>query len=420
MNIKDMRDEFARLLGENENAINRASNEQRGLTAEEKQQNERRYARMDEINVSIRNQDAAVAQAYAAGDVTMPAEPKGKAEYDFRNGIMPALERKTFDSRPLAPSESFATAIRAKDIGFGFGDYLRAMVVGPKNERERFALQQASDSSGGYEVPAPLSAAVIDNTRTGSTFVKAGAMTIPLLGFQNRVIVPSANADPTFRAEGAAVGDSQSLAGATFDLKTIAVTVKVPRELLEDALNVNEALTDHFATAFASELDKAVGWGASGGPTSVMNTANILSVTSAANGDAITDYSKLLSAQYELALQGNAATAAVMSPREFKAFASLKDTTNQPLRRPDALATLPLHPSPEAPINQTQGTSVNASTILVGDWSHLWIGVRDGLRIEVLKETYSSTLSYGFQGWLRVDALVTKPKAFVKVTGIIP
>ena len=45
------------------------------------------------------------------------------------------------------------------------GDLIRAKVTGPRNEDEKRALSEGTDSAGGYTVPAPLSSDFIDLMR---------------------------------------------------------------------------------------------------------------------------------------------------------------------------------------------------------------------------------------------------------------
>ncbi len=99
-------------------------------------------------------------------------------------------------------------------------------------------------------------------------------------------------------------------------------------------------------------------------------------------------------------------------------MAALVDTTNQPLLKPWSLTDLPLLKTSQLPITQTQGTSTDASTIIVGDFTKLIIGVRQGIRIELLKERYAENLQYAFVAHMRADIAVQQPKAFLKIIGV--
>ena len=87
-------------------------------------------------------------------------------------------------------------------------------------------------------------------------------------------------------------------------------------------------------------------------------------------------------------------------------------------------STLPVtncrRPSRYGGNTQTQGTaSGTASDIFVGDWSELVIGIRTSFSIQVLSERYADTGSIGLLAWFRGDVLVTRPKAFAVVQGVL-
>lgn len=410
--IESIDNEFARIHDEANTIIDNARASKRDMTADEQGKVDASFARMDQLNAQ--KKVALEAKFNAAQPIPNPK--------DLISGHT-ATRAPARPRQPITFDQSFSKAIGVDTTAatFGIGDYCRAMVLGARTPAEKDALQFNTDSSGGYGVPAPLSASVIDATRSNSQFVRAGALTVPLLNIQNRVMRLADNAAPAFRAEHGDVTATQTFDDGTFDLKTIAVIVRASREQLEDAINVNQAIEDAFATAFGAELDRVIGWGnGTTEPQGITSNTNIITVASAANGTALSDYSRLLDALYELNLNQTQPNGVLMSPREGRTINGFEDSTGQPLRRPDALASLGFHVSPNVPVDQTQGTATDASTLLMADFSKLYIGVLQGLRVEVLKERYADKLQYGFLAWMRVDAQLTRPKAFAKVTGIIP
>ncbi|MBE3589871.1 MAG: phage major capsid protein [Firmicutes bacterium] len=108
----------------------------------------------------------------------------------------------------------------------------------------------------------------------------------------------------------------------------------------------------------------------------------------------------------------------VMAPRTETQLAKLKDSTGQPLRRPDTLAQARFVASTIVPVNETHGTATGATRIITGDFSQVLVGVRTALRVEVLRERYADALQYGFLAWLRMDAALAHPDAFAQVVGI--
>lgn len=84
------------------------------------------------------------------------------------------------------------------------------------------------------------------------------------------------------------------------------------------------------------------------------------------------------------------------------------------------LASLPRYATTSASIAETQGSAVNASTILFGNYREMFIGLRDQVSITVLKERYSNYGQVGFLVWIRADVQLANKASFSKLVGIIP
>lgn len=308
---------------------------------------------------------------------------------------------------------------------FGFGEYVAAMVRGTGSQSVKNALAEGTDSAGGYTVPKRLMADVIDKMRAKTTVIQAGALTIPLETQTTTIARIASDPAAGWRLENAAVAESDpTFEGVTFTARSLAVLVKVSRELLDDSINIDQALAAAFAGAMAVEADRVAlfGSGTAPEPRGIFNTPNVNSVSMGTNGAQITNHAKLLDCLYELQAD-NAAnpTAQIMHPRTWRAIAGFSDTTGQPLQSPPALAALPQLVSTTVPVNQVQGTSgATCSSVIVGDFSQLLLGVRQELRIEVVRDLFAGNLQYGFIAHLRMDVAVAHPESFCKLVGILP
>jgi len=305
-----------------------------------------------------------------------------------------------------------------------FGRFVRAMVCGPTNELERRALSEGTDSAGGFTVPDVLSAELIDALRARTVVNRAGARTVALN--TDTTTMARLATDPTtaWHTENATVTDSSpTFEGLTFTARTLISLVRASRELIEDSLNIERALTNAFAQSMAIEVDRValLGSGVAPEPEGVKLVTGIGSIEMAGNGLALTNFDPLLDCLQTMA-DANAAfpTAAIMAPRTQIALAKLKDTANQPLQKPAVLEPLPLLVTTAMPVNETQGTANDASTIIFGDFSELFIGVRNTVRLEVLRERYSDNFQYGFLAHLRADIQLAHPASFCELIGIIP
>lgn len=309
-------------------------------------------------------------------------------------------------------------------VDFGFGEYVAAMVRGTDRPSVRNALSEGSDSAGGYTVPKHLMSQVIDKMRGKTTVVQAGAMTIPLETQVTTIARVAADPAAGWRLENEAIAESApTFEGVTFTARSLAVLVKVSRELLDDSINIEEALVNAFAGSLAVELDRVAlfGSGTAPEPRGIFNTTNVNSVSMGTNGAQLSTYGKLLDCLYELELDNaGKPTGAVMHPRTWRTIQGFVDTTGQPLQAPSALATLPQLVTTTVPINQTQGTGTTCSSVIVGDYSQLLLGIRQEMRIEVLRERFAENHQYAFVAHLRADVAVAHPESFCKLVGILP
>lgn len=303
------------------------------------------------------------------------------------------------------------------------GAYLRAMILGSKNEEVRAALAEGTDSAGGYTVNEVLQGQLIDLMRSQCHVISAGARTVPLTTEKTTIAKISGDASASWRNENAAVSESEpSFSALTFTARSLAVLVKVSRELLEDSVNIENALQMTLTAAMAQEADRVAlfGSGIAPEPLGIFGTSGINAVSMATDGASITNYSKLLAAVQAMAENNsNPPTAAIMAPRTRFAFSGLVDTLGQPLNKPDVLASLPMLSTTKIPLDQEEGASgAVCSSIVLGDFTQCYLGVRSGMRIEVLKEAFAGNLQYGFLCHLRMDVQIAQPKSFSVLKGI--
>ena len=305
------------------------------------------------------------------------------------------------------------------------GGFLRAMVGVGDSGKYRNTLQEGTDSTGGYTVPHILTAQLIDKLRAQSVLMRAGATTMVLPdGGEVSMAKLTGDITPYWRQESVSVTTSTpSFGQVTFQPRTLIALVKASRELLEDSINVEDALMMSFAQALALEVDRVglIGTGASGEPLGVLNTSGIGNVLMGANGLKLSNFDPYVNVIYQLT-QDNAQmpTAFIQNPRTTSETGVLKDSQNQPLQKPDILQDIPILETTQVPINDTQGSATDASRVYAGVWSDLVWGVRHELVIEILREKYSDTFEYGFMAHLRGDYVVRHPESFATITGVVP
>jgi HK97 family phage major capsid protein len=294
--------------------------------------------------------------------------------------------------------------LRDTEHRVGFGEFVKAMAMGAKAPEIRAVMEEASIGGGGATVPEYLFAELIDRMRAKTVCINAGAVTVPLQ--TQKTSIARVTGDPTagWRLENAAIVESAaSFDRVTFTANSLAVLVKVSRELLEDSVNLNEALMTAFAGSMAISIDKAalIGSGTAPEPRGIWNTPGVNALPAAA-----LNYSLLLDGVLALkAANANDPTALALAPGDWRVLQGLIDSTGQPLRPPIALEG----------VRQLATTTMPANQIILGDYSQLMIGVRSGLRIELLTERFADNHQFAFIAHLRADVQLAHPAAFVKI-----
>lgn len=309
---------------------------------------------------------------------------------------------------------------RGRDYrGLKLGAYLRAMVRGPQNDLERRALAGGTDSAGGYTVPDALSGAIIDLLRSRSVVFQTGALTVPLTSATNTIAKIASDPVPGWRAENAAIAESDPTFGAVvMQPKSLAVLVKVPRELLDDSVNINTALPMVLVSALAAEVDRValLGSGSGSEPEGIVNFSALTS--NAFAGGALDSYVPLIQARTALRTANSDCTGFVMSTRDEGTLAELADSTGQPLQLPPALRDIPMLSTSKMPVDGGAGS--NESQIIAGDWSRLLVGIRSDIRVEVLRETFAANHQYAFVAHMRADIGCEYEAAFTVLDAITP
>jgi HK97 family phage major capsid protein len=373
----------------------------------------------------------------AAGTPLSGGGGAGKVELRvFAEAATPAPERfdglvlRTQDGRRVPILESrhrlqdFVPASESRSAELGLGGFLRALYSGASSELERRVMAESSIGSGGALVPTPLSAEVIDLLRAKVVAFQAGARTIPMASQTLRFAQIVADPVGSWRAESAAIAeDSPAFGGMTLTAKSWALLVRVSRELLEDGVNVDAQLQNLFAKVAALALDRAIlaGTGAANQPLGLTNTAGIQTISMGVNGAELVGWAPVLDAALALDT-ANAGTisALVMAPRTARVLQGLVDSLGQPLRPPPRLADVPQLVTTSMATDETQGTATTASSMLLGDFSEIFVGLRTELMISILHELFADTGEIGFVLWLRGDVGIARPAALCRIEGITP
>ncbi|SDK98167.1 phage major capsid protein [Aliiruegeria lutimaris] len=365
---------------------------------------------VDEIDAQLEEQRDAAPAAPAIGvDVTARGSD---------GGVTDVPEVRTVG---LKPEQRMADWInreqpRSEYADLELGAYFRSMVNGAHTDLEKRALTEGTDSAGGYTVPANLSARLIDLLRSESVVNRAGAVTVPLTSDQNVIAKLATDPVPAWRSENAAIAESDpTFSSVTLTPRSLAVMIKVSRELLADSLNLERELPRIMAVAMAKEWDRVALLG-SGTAPEPEGVANATGIGTAALSGALTSYAPFITARTAIKTANANPTAYILHPRDEGTLAGLTASDSQPLMAPKAVEQIPMLTTTAIPTNG--GTGTDESTIFCGDFRHLILGMRAQIQVEVIREAYAANHQYAFIAHFRGDVALAQPAAFHTTTAV--
>lgn len=399
--------------------------EARRLTADEKNWTEATQAKVEGLLHKVGQIDVEIANLGEWISQQSPDDER-RASGDFYNvetgrAIPVARAGDNFRTVLGAGREAYPT----KGV-FGLSDFVRGIAGMRSPERIRAALSEGTDSAGGFTLPAYLQLPMLEALVPNSSLLTAGAGIAMLDEGAKSYRIAAVSTVPTaaWRAEGGTLATSDpTFRNVDLVPRSLAFTFKVSRELLADAVNLEPALRNAIAQAFAKEIDRA-GLRGTGTPPEIrgiLNTTGIQAVSNGANGatQATIKWANLHSA-YQAIIGANAPapTAAIMAPRSLVGFSAFADTTGQPLNRPFLLNDIKFIASSQIPVDLTVGSSTDCSEVFLGDFRSVVFFFRERMSIQKLNELYAGTGEIGFACHARVDVAVTYPAALAVVTGV--
>jgi len=335
------------------------------------------------------------------------------------DGRLQAPVEKQFSLKPEQRMTEWARARKPDDEfqALGVGAYLRSMAIGAKTDLEKRALAEGTDSSGGYTVPETISSRLIDYLRAQSVCTRAGAEMVPLDSNNHSIAAVDTPPSPGWRNENAPVAESDpTFRNVPFVARSLAVMVKASDELLQDSMNIETALPNIMGEAMATEMDRVclLGSGSAPEPRGIANTSGI---GTTAHDAALSGYGALLTARTDiLSKDAGPVSAVIMHPRDEGTMSEFVDTTGQPLNMPRQLSEIPMLTTTAIPVDG--GTGSDESTIFVGNFNRLLIGMRSELQIFVSREYAIDKLQYTFVAHMRMDVALSHVQGFHTITGV--
>ncbi len=308
---------------------------------------------------------------------------------------------------PPATEPGKPDAVKAFDLWLHYGD--RASVA------IKAAMQEGTDSEGGYLTPVEYSNQLVTSLAEASIIRQAGARVIPMRSDQMKVPSLTYATAAVLTAEEAAYNEQEPTVGeVTFTAYKYTRLAKVSDELVADSQFPlwNAVLLPDFTQAFAAAENAAFTTGTgTGQPQGVVTGAGV-GVTAASasviTADEVIDLYHSLNHLYrERAVW-------MMHDSTIKVIRKLKDSDGQYLWQPGLQSGQPdrLLGRPVITNNSMATIAASAKVILFGDFSYYWIGEREGLTIKRLDELYAANGQVGFRAYKRFDGRVMLASAF--------
>ena len=450
---KELRQELGELVTRQRAILDAARDAKRSLSAAEENEIKKHDARLDELEKEIPRMEQLERRenwaAQPASEVVLRPSVRSDGGYDAparatrNHAPMFWTDQETgkeLRSYSMSRGENLAEAFGVSDMPekLSLGKMISGYVRGewPRGwEAEQRAVQKGIQAQGGFVVPEAMGN-VIPLAANNAVVLQAGAevMDMPAgtLKLGRQIADPAANWYGELPTE-------LSLTDPTFGLfelqaKTLAVRVLCSVQWIEDALNGPQLIEEAVGRSLGLAFDSAILNGVTNPfmeglrqwlPNDAPNSLN--EISKGTNGGQITSYADFINA-VKLVLEGNYAgdltdLTAVMAPRTWATVQLLTEaTTNAVLQPPPVYAGLKKLVSTQLPITEQQGSSNAASTVYVGDFRKVLVGLRKGITIEATRTGGDAWKRLGVEirGYVRLDWTVMQPKHLARVIGVIP
>ncbi|MGF6808706.1 HK97 family phage major capsid protein [Paraburkholderia sp. Clong3] len=301
----------------------------------------------------------------------------------------------------------------------GIAEFIRGAAGMSVGDGVRAALSEGVGTDGGYAVPDVIMPTILDAMVSASAVLAAGASILPL-GAAKSVSLAAVDQLPTpaWRNE----NDPLATGGPTFRKveatpRSLAIVVPISRELLADAVDMDRAVRQALAAAFAKAFDRAalVGSGTAPEPLGLYGMTNVQKINQ--TGSAFKHSDMLAAYQAQLDADAPAPTSIIMAPRTLTGLAGLVDTLGQPLNAPALLDGVVRRPSTGVPTNL--GAGANESLAFIGNFSTVQFVMRENFNVRLLPELPGSNGQLAFIAHARFDVVANYPQAITVIEGVI-
>ena len=287
------------------------------------------------------------------------------------------------------------------------GSFWNAMRVKAPMPSVLNALQEGTDSEGGYLVPDEFERTLVEALEEENVFRTLAHVIKTSSGDRKIPVVASKGTASWVDEEGAYTESDDAFSQVSIGAYKLGTMIKVSEELLADSVFDLEAyISKEFARRIgAREEESFFNGDGKGKPLGILAAAGGAEVgVTAASATAITA-DEVIDLFYSLKAPYRKNAVWVLNDATVKQIRKLKDTTGQYLWQPSLVAG-----TPDTILGRPVKTSAfmptaaaGAKTIAFGDFKYYWIADRQGRTFKKLSELYAANGQVGFMGTQRVD-----------------
>jgi HK97 family phage major capsid protein len=277
------------------------------------------------------------------------------------------------------------------------------------------ALQEGTDSEGGYLVPDEFEHTLVEALESENIFRTLAHVIQTASGDRKIPVVATKGTASWVDEEGSITESDDSFTQVSIGAYKLGTLIKVSNELLNDSVfNLEQYISKEFARRIGSKEEDAFFNGdGSGKPVGIFNGTGGAQVGVTAGSASAITADEVIDLFYSLGAPYRKNAVWVVNDATVKAIRKLKDGNGNYLWQPaltsgtsDTLLGRPVKTSSYVPT-----IASGAKVIAFGDFSYYWIADRQGRVFKKLSELYAATDQTGFVATQRVDGKLILPEA---------
>lgn len=277
------------------------------------------------------------------------------------------------------------------------------------------ALQEGTDSEGGYLVPDEFERTLVEALEEENVFRTLAHVIRTSSGDRKIPVVASKGSASWVDEEGAYQESDDAFSQVSIGAYKLGTMIKVSEELLADSVFDLEAyISKEFARRIGSREEESFFNGdGKGKPLGILAATGGAEVgVTAASATAITA-DEVIDLFYSLKAPYRKNAVWLLNDATVKQIRKLKDSTGQYLWQPSLVAGTPdtILGKPVKTSAFMPTAAAGAKTIAFGDFKYYWIADRQGRTFKKLSELFAATGQVGFMGTQRVDGKLILPEA---------